>query len=337
MKSMPNKSKTATTLNEPAAVIDALRSASHVLITSHINPDGDAVGSMLALASLARALGVEDVTCALHDPVPRVYDWLPGSACIAPPEAVCGPYDVILLADANALERSGDVADRVGEGATVVIIDHHLTDEANGNIHFIEPTYAATGEMVVDLFENAKIPLTREVAECIYVALSTDTGNFRYANTTARSHRIAAKLLETGIDVRDITSRVIDTMSLGKFHLLRRLLDRAELCNGGQVAHAFILNSDLAETGALSEDVDGLINYLRNLEGVKLAVLFREEGDGETKVSFRSHPEINSAEIADRFGGGGHAMAAGATLPWPLDEARAALFAYLRDTLRMDL
>ena len=250
---MPSIMKTTKQKSSAAAVVEALRSSSRVLITSHVSPDGDAVGSVLALEALARALGVKSVTVALHDPVPRVYEWLPGSGYILPPAKVKGPFDLVLLADANALERSGSLTEYAGKGTRVAIVDHHLVETVQANVHFIDPVYAATGEMVAELFELAGLPLTREVAECIYVALSTDTGNFRYANTTARSHRIAARLIEAGIDVRDITSRVIDTMSLGKFRLLRRLLDRAQFSDNGRIAHASIPLMDLKETGALSE------------------------------------------------------------------------------------
>ncbi|GMV94171.1 MAG: DHH family phosphoesterase [Candidatus Hydrogenedentota bacterium] len=318
-------------------VIEALCAASRVLVTSHVNPDGDAVGSVLALAQLARSLGADDVVMSLHDPVPRVYDWLAGVDEILPPDEVTGSFDTVLIADANSCERVGAVCAFIKGASTVVIVDHHLTEERNGTVHLIDSTYAATGEIVVDLFEAAGVELDCAVAECLYVALSTDTGNFRYANTTARSHRAAARLIETGINVREITSRVIDTMTIGKFRLLRRLLDRAELGDGGRIAHGYILERDLAETGALAEDVDGLINYLRNLEGVQLAILIRESEPAVTKVSFRSQPTINAAEIAQHFGGGGHAMAAGATLPYPLQEAKAELFRYLRGALKVDL
>lgn len=334
---MQNKSKMTMTPRDAETIVNALRDASRVLITSHVNPDGDAVGSVLALAQLARALGASHVTMSLHDPVPRVYCWLPGVDGIVAPHAVEGTFDLVLIADANSLERVGAVSAVIPANADVAVVDHHLTDERNCTYHLIDSTYAATGEIVADLFDVAEVPLTREVAECIYVALSTDTGNFRYANTTSRSHRIAARLIDAGINVRDITSRVIDTMTIGKFQLLRRLLDRAELVDGGRIAHAFITEADLSETQALAEDVDGLINYLRNLEGVQLAILFRQSERYVTKVSFRSQPAINCAAIARHFGGGGHAMAAGASLPWPLEEARDHLFQYLRDTLQVDL
>ena len=325
------------TKNEAAVIVGALRGASRILIASHVNPDGDAVGSVLGLASLARSLGVASVVACLPDSVPRVYNWLPGADSIVGPEAIRGSFDLVLIADANSLERIGAVAASIPEGTAVAIVDHHLTEERNGTFHLIDSSYAATGEIVADLFDAAEVPLDRDTAECIYVALSTDTGNFRYANTTSRSHRIAARLIDLGINVREITSRVIDTMTVGKFHLLRRLLDRAEMGADGRIAHGFITEDDLRELQALPEDVDGLINYLRNLEGVELAILFRQSEPQLTKVSFRSQPAINSAEIAQFFGGGGHAMAAGASLPWPLDEAREHLFQYLRDTLRVDL
>jgi phosphoesterase RecJ-like protein len=325
------------TKNDAGAILDALRNASRVLITSHVSPDGDAIGSVLSLAHLTRALGVDDVVVSLHDPVPRVYDWLSGAGKILAPDRVDGHFDLVLVADANLLERCGAVSELISDDTALAIVDHHLTDVPTESAHIIDPTYAATGEIVVDLFDAAGISLNRDVAECIYVALSTDTGNFRYANTTARSHHVAARLIDAGVNVREITSRIIDTMTIGKFQLLRRLLDRAEFGDDGRIAHAFITEDDLTETEALAEDVDGLINYLRNLEGVQLAILFRQSAPNMTKASFRSQPEINSAKIAQHFGGGGHAMAAGASLPWPLADAKARLFQYLRDELKVNL
>jgi phosphoesterase RecJ-like protein len=315
--------------DSPERVLRALRSNGSFLVTSHVSPDGDAIGSMLAMAQLLRGLGVKSVTCALADPVPEVYRWLEGAAEVLCPEDVL-PAETAIILDAHKRDRTGAVAPLIERAATEIVIDHHEVDTSDADVQFINASYAATGEMVAELFERGGVALTRAAAECIYVAISTDTGNFRYANTTARSHRLAARLIEAGINVREITARVIDTMSRGKFLLLRRLLDRIEFDKDGRIAYADIYAADMEETGAKNEDVDGLINYLRNLEGVQLAILFREVDGQKTKVSLRSQSTINSAELLRHFGGGGHAAAAGATLNCPLGEARARFFNHLR-------
>ena len=193
-----------------------------------------------------------------------------GASAIVTPGAVAGPFDTAVLIDAHAADRSGKVSPPLNMAQHFVVIDHHLVEKADGHVKWIDPTYAAAGEMVYDLFVRAGVPLTRAAAECIYTAQTTDTGSFRYSNTNARSHRIAAGLIEAGINTRAITERVIDTMSRGKYGLLQRVLGRIRFLADGTVAHADIYAKDLSETGALPEDTDGLINYLRNIEGVRV-------------------------------------------------------------------
>ncbi|NUM54329.1 MAG: bifunctional oligoribonuclease/PAP phosphatase NrnA [Candidatus Hydrogenedentes bacterium] len=323
--------------HEAEHVIGALRQGSRFLVTSHISPDGDAIGSVLALAHLLHGMGKSSVTCVLEDPVPRVYTWLDGASGIVAPGAVVDSYDTAVLIDAHTADRSGKVAPLLAKAERFVVVDHHLVESADGVVKWIDPTYAAAGEMVYDLFMRGGVPLTRSAAECIYTAQTTDTGSFRYSNTTARSHRIASVLMDAGINIRAITERVIDTMSRGKYGLLQRVLGRIQFLANGTVAFADILSNDLAETGALPEDTDGLINYLRNIEGVRVAMLFRETNGGKTKVSFRTQPELNAAELCRAFGGGGHAVAAGATLECSIDDARKTVLAHLRSHSGLDL
>lgn len=323
-----------TASDSPQRVIDTFRAGTSFLVTSHVSPDGDAVGSLLGVAHLLAQMGKSNVSCVLEDPIPRVYTWLSKAETILPPDKVgVDRVDVAVLIDAHAAERAGKAAPLLQRGKTFVVIDHHLVDKADGDLQFIDPTYAAAGEMVYELYQQAGLTPSRAAAECMYTAQTTDTGSFRYSNTNERSHRVAAGLIATGINVRDITSRVIDTMSRGKYFLLKRVLDRIQFLDSGSVALADIYVNDLQETGALNEDTDGLINYLRNIEGVRLAMLFRETEDGKTKVSFRTQPDINAAEICRAFGGGGHAAAAGATLPWPITLAKEQVLNYLRTSV----
>ncbi len=331
---MPNKNMTRTKNSDLRAVLDVLHAGKSILVTSHTSPDGDAVGSLLAMAHFLRALGKDSVTCALADPVPKTYLWLPGVQDIAAPELLHAHFDVAVIIDAHQRSRIGSVSKLIAEDTTLLALDHHLAESIDAPIHYVNPSYSAACEIVVDLFDLAGLPISREAADCAYIALITDTGSFRYSNTNPRAHRTAARLIEAGIDVADISARTFDTMARPRFDLLSRVLQRTKVSANGLFAAAQVTMSDMQETGAKGEDVDGLINYLRNIEGVQLAALFREAEPGITKVSFRARPPVNCAEILREFGGGGHAAAAGATLSCPMNEAVATILSALPEHIK---
>lgn len=315
-------------------ILEALAASRSILVTSHTSPDGDAVGSLLAMGHFLRAFGKECVTCTLADPVPRAYEWLPGAGEIAPPESLQPDFDCAVIIDAHQRSRIGSVDRILRETATLIALDHHLVETIDAPLYVVNPSYAAACELVVDLFDQAGLPIPRDAAVCAYVALITDTGSFRYSNSNPRAHRTAARLIETGIDVAEVSARIFDTMTRPRFDLLGRVLQRAHVSSNGLFAYAELTQADMDETGAKGEDVDGLINYLRNIEGVQLAALFRDAGNGVTKVSFRARPPVNCAEILRAFGGGGHAAAAGATLELPMKEAVAAITGALPEHIK---
>jgi phosphoesterase RecJ-like protein len=308
-----------------AGVVEKFRQADRFLISTHAGPDGDAIGSMLALCHFLRALGKERVVCACADPVPRLYRWLPGADDIVDASGIRGPFDLVVIIDVAQKGRIGAVADALDPDTPVIVLDHHLDECPCGDWNFIDPSYAAMGEIVTELFEVAGIPIPRPAAECAYVALATDTGSFRFSSTNARSHRIAARLLEAGIDVASISARIFDAMSPTKFRLLARVLQRVQFALDGRVAYSEVTQRELEELQASGEDLEGLINVARNIDGVQVAMLFKEVGPSATKVSLRSRSTFNSALFLQRFGGGGHAGAAGATIPLPLRQAREAV------------
>ena len=308
----------------------ALRAADSFLITTHTGPDGDAVGSVLGLYHFLRSLGKENITCACQDPVPRIYRWMPGADEIGNRETIVGAYDLVVIMDVAQFERIGDIAEAIAPGQEALILDHHREEQPDGTATFIDPTYSAASEIVMELFELAKLPMTRAAAECIYVGLTTDTGGFRYGNTNARSHIFAARLIEAGVDVSDISARVFDTLSVPKLELLKRVLDRITVSESGLYAYAHLEQGDMSAANAAPEDADGLINYIRNIEGVRVGIFFRELDSGSIKVSLRSRGEFNSAEILKSFGGGGHAGAAGATLAMSYAEAGDASVSAVR-------
>lgn len=314
-------------------IVEALREGEAFLVAAHTNPDGDAVGSMLAMAGLLRGLGKTNIHCISPDPVPYLYQWLPGAEDILDMTPPPPHFDTLVIVDVSQQLRIGKVAELIRPDTRTIIVDHHLETAPFGDVGFIDPSYAACGEIIVELFNVAGVALSQDSAECAYVAQSTDTGGFRYGNTNARSHRIAAQLLECGIDVFDISSRVFDTMRNAKFHLLRRVLDRMHFDADGRIAYSFVTARDLAELDARTQDIDGLINFIRNVEGVQVGALFYEIEGNKTKVSLRSRGAFNSAHALQPFGGGGHHGAAGAVVELPLQDTKSNVLEHLRVTL----
>lgn len=318
-----------------AGALDRLRGADSFLLTCHVGPDGDAIGSVLALAGLLRALGKEEITCACHDPVPKLYDWLPGAETFKLGTELSETVDLLVICDVARFERIGSVADAVPSNQQTLVLDHHLEEKPEGTHYFIDAGYASASGIIVDLFEAASLPIPYDAAVAAYVGLATDTGGFRFSNTNPKAHARAGQLISTGIDVFDITTRVFDTLSRPKFELLRHALNRMTITCGGSVAYTSITLADMKECKASSEDIEGIVNYGRNVEGVTVGVLFRETDESTVKVSLRSRAPFNSAEVLKPLGGGGHAGAAGVTLQMNVQEAQDLVLNTIEEALKV--
>lgn len=316
-----------------AGVLEELKNARSFMITSHVSPDGDAVGSVLALKYLLEGLGKTEIYCVLADPVPAIYAHLPGASTIMSPDAEIPDYELAVIVDVARLNRIGDVAGLITEDEKVLVIDHHLEEHPEGDFGLVDATYAATGEIMVELFTEAGVDLTPEAAHCAYVAQITDTGGYRYSNTNARSHRIAALLHEVKIDHAEICSDVFDMFSRPKILLMKTVLDRMELSCDGRVATSYVTQEDIDEVGGKKEDLNGLVNYLRNIDGVDVGILFTGVDGETTKASVRSSHAFNAATFLKEYGGGGHAAAAGVTLHEAVPAARERLVSRLQTLL----
>ena len=308
--------------NSLDAVLQALHDSESLLVTSHVSPDGDAVGSILALSHFLRATGKAKVSCVMHDPVPRAYGWLPGVDTITTPQTATAPPDTAVVLDATRLERLGSVADLVRKCARVIVLDHHIDDAPDGDVILRDPTFAATGEIVCGLYEAAGVPISRDAAVCLYVAIATDSGHFRYPATSPRTHRCAAALLECGADAAAISESLCDQMPRTQYELIGRVMTRTQFVEEERVAIMLITERDMIETGAVDQDLSNIANMARQVAGVEVAMLFREIDAHTTKVSLRSRASFNSASFLKQFGGGGHAGAAGATFNTSIDQAR---------------
>jgi phosphoesterase RecJ-like protein len=311
--------------NDMSAVADRLQSGQRFRVVSHVNPDGDAVGSLLAMRELLLGLGKRKIDCVLEGGAPYGYQWLPGADHVLTENDADDDFDTLIYLDCSCPSRAGKAAPADLGDAAVVVIDHHLEDSPCGDVNFVDATYAATGEMIVDLFEHLDVPLTDDGALCAYVAIATDTGGFRFSNTTARTHRLAARLVDCGLPVSELSERLFENMTLGKFNLMARVLGSAVISDDGRVVALEVREKDLEELGATSADMDGIINYPRHVETVEVAIIFKEISPTATKISVRSRETFNAADFCKQFNGGGHAAAAGALIEASVEEARTLI------------
>ena len=296
------------------AVAAAIRGNERFLVVTHENPDGDALGSLLASAVALGQLG-KDAVMYLPGatPLPREYAFMPLDDLVREPPADAAER-VLLAVDCAKAERIGD-PDAVERAPLVVDVDHHHDNTRFGDVNLIVADASSTGEVLRDVFAELGLELTPDLAEPLYIALVTDTGRFQYANTTPKALRLAAELVEAGADIHAVFQQVYESVEFAKLKLLARALGRAEVLEGGRIVVSHLLRGDFAEAGAAEPYSEGIIDYLRAVEGAELAVLVREqlgEAAHAHKGSLRSSiDELDVSAIARRFGGGGHRQAAG--------------------------
>jgi phosphoesterase RecJ-like protein len=305
------------------AIVDALRRHDRFLVVTHENPDGDALGSLLAASIALRSLG-KDAVMYLPGvtPLPREYAFMPLDELVRepPPDAA---ERVLLAVDCAKEDRIGD-PEAVARAPLVLDVDHHHDNTRFGDVNLIVADASSTGEVLRDVIRELGLDLTPELAEPLYIALVTDTGRFQYTNTTPKALRLAAELVEAGADIHAVFQQVYESVEFAKLKLLARALARAEVLEGGRIVVSHLLRNDFAEVGAAEPYSEGIIDYLRAVEGAELAVLVREqlnEGAQAHKGSLRSSiDELDVSAIARRFGGGGHRQAAGFSTDLPLPE-----------------
>src|SRR5437588_4451968 len=302
-----------------AQIGSALRELQRFAVLSHVRPDGDALGSQLALGLSLQQLG-KDVTIWNEDGLLEKYNFLPGGERITQPRA---PYDfdVAIALDTATQSRLGTAGESVRSAKTWINIDHHPSNPGYGDLVYIDPTAPATGQILFELIQSERLPFDHAIAENLYVAISTDTGSFQYPNTTARTFEIAAELVRAGVDVGRINQQVFENYPRRRVELLRELLRTMRFEGGGRVASFSLSLRTAAELGVLPEDNEGLIDHLRAIRGVIVAVFFEELTDGKVRVSMRSKSEkTDVCAICQKFGGGGHTLAAGARVRGSLGE-----------------
>jgi phosphoesterase RecJ-like protein len=301
------------------------------VLLSHVRPDGDAIGSQLALAISLMAMG-KTVRCFNEDGLPENLAFLPGSEWIESPPDEPVDVEVAIALDTATHPRLGDrTLHAVSKAGVLINIDHHISNTRYGDWVLIDPKSPATGQILYDLITKLDMPMPPESRDAIYVAVSTDTGSFQYPSTTAKTYEMAAELIRRGLDVGAINSATYDEMPYRRLELMRALLNTLERSADGIVAHWELRESTRVRLELRPEDSEGLIDHIRAIRGVKLAVFFEELPDGKIRVSMRSKdPALDVCKIAVQFGGGGHALAAGIRMKGPLEDAKARVLSAIR-------
>ncbi len=317
------------------AIDQSLEQASDILIVSHLRPDGDALGSSLAAALWLKEQG-HHVEIWNEDGLPEKFSYLPNSHLIQKPPEKPKHFDAVLSLDAAAKHRLGDhLCSRV-ETPLWLMIDHHHSHQKFGNLQWINPEAAATGEMLAEGLLSKKVMITPEIATNLYVAISTDTGSFQYDHTSARTLEIAALLVHAGVRVGAISEAMYGSQPRRRFELLRHALNKAQISAQGCIAS---ISLTLAEAEALNirpEDTEGIIDPLRSIEGVLVAIFFEELSEGKIRLSLRSKTHCFSAsDFCKKYGGGGHHMAAGARIVGSLSVIEEEIITKITNHLRL--
>jgi phosphoesterase RecJ-like protein len=316
-----------TATNDLEAVVEALRDHDRFVVTTHENPDGDALGSLLGMALALRQLGKDAVmVLGPQERIPAEYDFMELGDLLREAPSDAGERVLVCLDCASEHRLTADLR---AQAALGVDVDHHHVNTRFGDVNLIVPDASSTSEIVRDLLAELGAELTPEIAEALYIALVTDTGRFQYSNTTPKALRLAAELVESGADVHHVFQQVYENVDFAKLKLLARVLERAQVYEGGRVVVSYLLRGDFDEVGAEEPYSEGLIDYLRSVEGAELVALIREppRDDGPARrVSLRaSADEIDVSRIARTFGGGGHTQAAGFSSDLSIDEIAAAI------------
>ncbi len=315
-------------VKEAAAAIDA---AHRIVLAGHVNPDGDTLGCVLALAHVLRNAG-KDVTAISTDGVPDIYRWMPGADQI-----VTGTerrdFDLAIVCDAGALERIGrNVVPAIESAPRLIDIDHHVADGVFGDIRILDVTAAATAELVwLLIFALGKLwgrdVTDKAVAECLMTGLITDTGSFRFLNVTPRTFLLAARLQRLGALPAPITELVFENRSYASVKLLGRAVESMQCTDDGRVAWAHVRAQDFADLDATDADTEGIVNHIRAVNGVQVGILFREVPGKKVRISLRARDGADVNRIANVFGGGGHKLAAGCSAEPPLADVESAVVA----------
>lgn len=311
-----------------------LREHDDFLVVSHVQPDGDAISSTVAVGWMLNKLG-KTFTMMNEGPIPArlTYLWRCGDIVGCGEGAPERKFRHVIAVDCADFARIGPARQWFEAEYKLLNVDHHATNDAFGSVNLLRFEAAATAEILYELAEHMRFPLDPDAASAFYTGLLTDTGGFRYANTSPFVMQTASRLLEAGANGPELAELLLERLSMGQMRMIQRGLSRLAFTDDQRIAWLWVTSEDLAETGASNDDLEGLVNYPRNIEGVEVGILFKENGTKSVKVSLRSAGTVNVAEVARQHGGGGHVRAAGCRLTIPLTEAMELLVSHVRREL----
>ena len=304
-------------------------------LSTHVNPDGDALGSELALYSFLKDLG-KQVKIFNTDAAPQNYRFLPFYDAILPVKAFQNDFpEVLVVLDAGVLKRIGPYLSRSLIPTQVTVnIDHHTSAEPFGDYNLVETDASSTSEIIYRLIQHHGTPIGKERALCLYTGIMFDTGCFRYSNATPKAHRVAADLIQEGIAVDEVYRAVYESLPIGTLQLLSEVFQTLGTTPDGKIGWLYATQEMFRKTGTARDDVDGFINHIRSIDTVEVAILVSEYKYGESKASLRSKASVDVGEIAAMFGGGGHQRAAGCEIDAPCEEAIAQLVATTQQRMK---
>jgi len=311
-------------------ILDAMAGHQTFCVVGHVRPDGDCVGSQLGLTLALRGQG-KTVCCWNQDPIPEKYRFLDPDQLIQPPRAGM-EFDCVIATDAASYERLGTAGQRVQARRQLINIDHHESNTRYGDLNWVSPRDPSTGELIFRLLKAARWPITKPVADLLFTAISTDTGSFQYPGTRPGTLHAAAELVSRGADLARICQEVYQSYPVSRAKLLKHVYSSYRLVHDNRIAYFWLRQRDFSRTGAESADSEGLIDHVRAIEPVVVAITFEEIEPELTRLSLRSKSDrVNVNEIAAEFGGGGHPAAAGARIPGrPLTVQRRVIAAVKR-------
>ena len=317
-------------------VVACIKKHKYFLITTHTSPEGDAVGSELAFARLLKKLG-KIVTIVNEDDVPYEYGFLPGVSSIKKfSRNITGlRFDCLVFLDCSEAKRAGEVS-RISTGKKIILnIDHHISNRKFGQLNWVEPYSSSASEMIYKLYKKMRIPLDRESAVSLYTGILTDTGSFRYSNTTSSTHQAVSELIKYGLDIPRIYKNIYENIPFGEIKLLNKVLSRMQREAKGKIIW-FQIAQKILKNKALSFDLaEQVLSFARSVKDAEAVVLFRENPGvkGEIRVNFRSQGKVDVNKIASYFGGGGHKTASGCTIRGKISQVRKKVLSRIRENL----
>jgi len=313
-------------------IISGIKNCNNIAILPHIQADGDAWGSCIALGIALKRLG-KDIKIISEETIPKIYGFLPLEDIVIYQGTNNHSFDMVIALDTGDIGRIGNRIEVFNSTDNTVNIDHHGTNTGFARYNYIDVNAAATGEIIYELINLLNVEIDTDIATCLYVAIATDTGCFKFNNTTSKTHEIVSDMVKNGVKIAEVAQKVFDSTTKERVMLMGYAINTLELFEEGRLAFICITNEMLRAANAGDEDCDGIVNIGRNIEGVESSVVIREKSQGEYKINLRSKSYIDVGQVAFKFGGGGHKMAAGCTIKGDLDSVKKSVYEELKRLL----